>query len=88
MIESNIVTNICLWDGNENTWAPPVDATMLIQAITPAMVWMLNADKTDYVLTEEVGMGSIGFTWDGVKVTTNEPKPNPPVQPVTNLPTV
>lgn len=81
MIENNVVINICIWDGNPDTWTPPTDATMLIQAITPAMIWQLNADKTDYVLTEVVGIGGIGFTWNGTVVTTDEPKPSVPVQP-------
>jgi hypothetical protein len=82
VIELNVVTNVCIWDGNTNTWQPPADATMLIQSTTPAMIWELNADKTDYVLTEQMGAGSIGFTWDGVVCITNEPKPKIPVQPV------
>ena len=84
MIQANVVTNVCVWDGDTNTWTPPADATMLVQDTTPAMVWELNADKTDYVLTEQVGAGAIGFTWDGTVVTTNEPKPSIPVQPVTS----
>ena len=75
MIQENVVTNVCVWDGDINTWTPPADATMLIQATTPAMVWQLNADKTDWVLTEVIGSGAIGFSWDGSVVTTNQPKP-------------
>jgi hypothetical protein len=79
----NVVDNICVWDGNPNTWQPPEGYTMLVQATTPAMVWELNAEKTDYVLTEQIGMASIGFTWNGTVCTTNESKPNPPApQPV------
>lgn len=78
IIELNTVTNNVVWDGNVNTWTPPAGATMLVQATTPALVWLLNADKTDYVLTEVTGASSIGFTWDGTKLTTNEPKPNTP----------
>lgn len=84
VVENNVVTNVCVWDGDTNTWQPPADATMLIQSTTPAMVWELNADKTDYVLTEQIGAGSINFTWDGTAVITNEPKPPiPKPQPVT-----
>ena len=83
VVENNIVTNVCVWDGDVNTWTPPADATMLIQATTPAMVWRLNADKTDWVLTEVLGVGDIGFTWDGTVVTTNQPKPVIPPQPTT-----
>ena len=81
MIQNNIVTNLCVWDGDTNTWQPPIDATMLIQADINAMVWELNTDKTSYVLTEVLGAGGIGFTWDGTVVTTNEPQPaNPQIK--------
>ena len=76
IVENNIVTNVCVWDGDINTWTPPSDATMLVQATTPAMVWRLNTDNTDWVLTEVVGAGDIGFTWNGTVVTTNQLKPN------------
>ena len=83
MIEANVVTNVCVWDGDVNTWTPPADATMLVQDTTPAMIWQLNADKTDYVLVEQIGAGAIGFTWDGTNCITNEPQPAPPKeQPV------
>jgi hypothetical protein len=85
VIETNLVTNICIWDGDVNTWQPPTDATMLIQATTQALVWELNFDKTDYVLVEQLGQGQIGFTWNTTTqvLTTNQPKPEVPVQPVT-----
>jgi len=83
VVENNVVDNIVLWDGDINTWQPPTDATMLVQATTPAMIWELNADKTDNVLVEVVGVGQIGFTWNGTVLTTNQPKPPIPVQPVT-----
>ena len=76
MIQSDIVTNCVVWDGNTQAWQPPVDTTMLVQATTLAMVWLLNTDKTDYVLTEVIGAGDIGFTWNGTVLTTDKPKPN------------
>ena len=81
MIQNNIVTNLCLWDGDTSTWQPPSDTTMLIQADINAMIWKLNTDKTSYVLTEVLGAGGIGFTWDGTVVTTNESQPaNPQIK--------
>jgi hypothetical protein len=71
-IQNDVVTNIVIWDGGSD-WTPPADATMLVQATTPAMTWQWNG--TDWVLTEVVGAGSIGFTWDGSILTTNQPKP-------------
>ena len=75
MIQENVVTNICFWDGDTNTWQPPQDATMLVQETTPTKIWQLNSGKTDYVLVDSVGNADIGFTWDGTYCTTNEPKP-------------
>jgi len=70
---TNVVENICLWDGDTNTWQPPADTLMLIQATTPALIWVLNTDN--YVLEQVIGAGQIGFTWDGTVLTTNQPKP-------------
>jgi len=84
MVENNVVVNAIVWDGNTNTWTPPTNATMLIQDTTPAMIWTLSSNKTDWVLTKVMGKGEIGFTWDGSVVTTNEPQPAPVTQPATN----
>lgn len=81
MVQENVVTNVVVWDGNMQTWQPPQDATMLVQTTTPTKVWRLNAEKTAYVLTDSVGNADIGFTWDGTVATTNQPQPEPPVQP-------
>jgi len=72
---SKVVENIILWDGNTETWTPPPLVTMLVQADTLAMIWKLNEDSSAWELAEEMGVGKIGFTWDGSKLTTNEPKP-------------
>lgn len=78
MIQQNVVTNVCLWDGNTQTWQPPQDATMLVRATTPAKIWALNQDETEFVLIDSIGDAGVGFTWDGSVATTNEPKPNLP----------
>ena len=80
MIQNNVVTNVVAWDGDVNTWQPPVDATMAVQETTPSKVWALNEEQTDYVLINAVGQVNIGFTWDGSVATTNEPKPSLPTQ--------
>lgn len=87
IVESNVVTNNVLWDGNPETWQPPAGSIQLIDEITPARIWqpVYTENKlTDWVLEEQVGVGDIGFTWDGNVLTTNEPKPAIPVQPTTN----
>lgn len=75
---TNIIDNVCLWDGNPDTWQPPANTLMLVQATTPAMIWVLNQDQTDYILTEQIGQGQIGFTWNGTACVTNQPKPEIP----------
>jgi len=75
---TNVVENICLWDGDTNTWQPPADTLMLVQVTTPALVWVLNTDN--YVLEQVMGAGQIGFTWDGTVLTTNQPKPPAPIK--------
>jgi len=79
IVEANIVTNNVVWDGDVNTWMPPVDSIQLVQSTTPAMVWqpvIVDGKITDYVLAEQIGAGSIGFTWDGTNCITNESKPS------------
>jgi hypothetical protein len=79
IIESNVVTNNVLWDGNPATWQPPVDSVQVVDATTPAMVWqpvLVDSKLTDWVLGEQLGAGAIGFTWDGSVLTTNQPKPS------------
>jgi len=78
IVKNNVVTNLCLWDGDINTWQPPTDAIMLVQATTPAMDWQpvyTNEKITDYELAQFIGAGHIGFTWNGAVLTTNLPKP-------------
>jgi hypothetical protein len=75
--ETNIVENICLWDGNTNTWQPPAGFLMMVQATTIALVWTWDAAITDWVLSQQIGQGQIGFTWNGSECVTNEPKPAP-----------
>lgn len=81
---TNVVDNICVWDGNTQTWTPPPNYLMLVQSTTIALIWQLNEENTDYVLVPLEGAASIGFTWNGSECVTNEPKPEVPVQPVTS----
>jgi hypothetical protein len=82
MVQNNVVTNVCVWDGDTNTWQPPTDATMLVESTTIAMIWAYPEGASDYVLVPLEGQGAIGFTWDGTVLTTNEPKPETPPQPI------
>jgi len=94
IIEQNLVTNCVLWNGYTSQWTPPAGSIALVQATTPAIVWVGTRTEvtpptipptytTVYELKEVVGAGSIGFTWDGSVLTTNEPKPELPAQPNT-----
>ena len=78
IIESNVVTNSVVWDGNPDTWQPPTGSIQLVDATTLAMIWnavLVDSKITDWVLVEQLGAGAIGFTWNGSVLTTNEPKP-------------
>lgn len=75
IIENNVVTNVVMWDGDVNTWAPPAGSVWVVQATTPSQNWVWDSSVRDWVLVEIVGGGSVGFTWDGTMLTTNEPKP-------------
>ena len=79
VVENNVVTNNVVWDGNTNTWQPPADATMLVQATTPALIWQSdNLTPPAWVLVEVMGAGDIGFTWNSTVLTTNRPEPTKP----------
>jgi len=82
-IQNNLVTNTVEWDGDTNTWQPPADATMLVQSTTPAMLWDYDYTNNTWDLKEFIGLGGIGFTWNGTAVITNEPKPTEPPKQVT-----
>jgi hypothetical protein len=81
IISNNIVENIVLWGGNPN-WILPSNSIALSQNDTPSIKWALNSTKTDYELIEFLGFGDIGDTWDGSKLTTNQPKPKLPISPI------
>jgi hypothetical protein len=78
IIQSNVVTNLVVWNGDTTQWTPPQGSIALVQTTTPAMVW--EATVVDGViiawnLVEKIGVGAIGFTWDGTVLTTNQPEP-------------
>jgi hypothetical protein len=81
----NTVTNICdnvvMWNGNPDTWIPPTNYLMLVQATTPAKVWEYDSASKTWSLGIQMGAGQINFTWDGTYLTTNEPQPVTPTQP-------
>ena len=75
---TNVVDNVCVWDGNTQTWQPPQNTLMLVQSTTLAAVWkavIVDKKITDWILIEEIGAGQINFTWDGSVLTTNQTKP-------------
>lgn len=76
---TNTVENVCLWDGNPQTWTPPAGYLMLVQSTTMALIWIWDKSIPDWVLSQQMGQGQIGFIWNGTECVTNEPKPQEPV---------
>jgi hypothetical protein len=81
IIESGLISNVCVWDGNTETWIPPVNSIQLPQDTTPVMLWVLNPSTGIYGLVQSTGSADIGFTWDGEVATTNELQPPEQVKP-------
>lgn len=77
---TNVVENIIVWDGDTKAWMPPEELLVLVNAQTPAIVWDLNVDKTDYELVEKLGFAEKDFTWDGRACITNQEKPAKPTE--------
>jgi hypothetical protein len=77
---TNVVENIIVWDGDTKAWMPSEELLVLVNDQTPAIIWDLNADKTDYELIEKLGFAEKDFTWDGTVCKTNQEKPIKPAQ--------
>ena len=75
---TNVCDNICVWDGNPDTWMPPADYLMLIQATTPTKIWQWDSANSEWILSDSIGNAEIGFTWDGTYLMTNQPMPPVP----------
>jgi hypothetical protein len=46
IVKDNIIENICLWCGDEDVWAPPVDVVMVnIENINCDIGWLLIDDQ-------------------------------------------
>ena len=85
IVANNVVVNLTVWNGDTSQWTPPQGSIALVQATTPAIVWVRDATVTPavYKLEEVIGAGAIEFTWDGSVLTTN--LPDPTVVPVNVL---
>lgn len=79
--QTNVCDNVVMWDGNPNTWTPPVGYLMLVQDTTPAKNWQWDPVAKIWKLVV-YGLGNIGFTWDGIYLITDTPEPPPIVDPV------
>lgn len=70
--------NLILWGGDTSIWSPPASHIALAQKDTPSKDWEWDSTANTWVLIESIGGGNIGYTWDGVLLTTNEPQPQDP----------
>lgn len=86
-VTPNVCENIVVWSGNVNDWKPSDGYIALEQATTPCLDWVWNDETESWQLQNTTGTGSIGYIWDGVKLTTNTPRPtlSPPIIPVTEI---
>jgi hypothetical protein len=73
-----ICDNIILWNGDVNIWTPPSDHIALQRDEVYCLEWNWNASSNTWILVENLGTGQMGYTWDGTKLTTNEPQPTEP----------
>ena len=84
IIESGVVTNIVMWDGNTETWVPPANSIQIVKDTVTTKLWepftQTVDGKTviDWHLIEVPAVAEVGYTWDGQYITTNEPKPTLP----------
>lgn len=78
---TNVCDNAVVWDGDTETWTPPANSLALAKDTTSSKVWTIANDNETWVLTETVGSGDIGFTWDGEFLITSQPQPAQLVQP-------
>lgn len=79
--QTNVCDNVCVWDGDPNTWQPPAEYLMLVQDTTPAKTWAWNATSGIWEIQVFIGQGTVGFTWDGTYLNTNAPMPPAPPGP-------
>lgn len=84
---NNLVVSTVMWDGNTETWQSPVGFYAVTEAGRDYFVWTLNEEGTDWVLAPQEGFlggNEIGALFDGQNFVTQEPKPAPVVQPVSD----
>ncbi len=75
-VDPAICENICVWDGNKETWNPGENYIALPQDSTIALDWSWNTNTNTWIMTDAVGQGQIGYTWNGEKLVTNFPYPS------------
>jgi len=46
-------------DGDVNTWSPSENYLMLIDKETPAKIWVVKPNETEWVLDIEMGAGDV-----------------------------
>lgn len=53
MIQNGVVINVCLWDGNPNTWQPPNGIEMQIASDQCGIGWLWDGIQFNPPFTEE-----------------------------------
>lgn len=74
---TNVLDNIVLWDGNFENWTPPSGYLMLPENTTLIKNWEWDVASETWILAI-TGSASVGDTWDGTYIITNDPQPTLP----------
>lgn len=74
-IDPAICENICVWDGNVETWNPGENYIALPLANTISMEWSWDYSTNTWIMIDSPGQGKIGYIWNGEKLVTNLPSP-------------
>ena len=74
-VDPAVCENICVWDGNTETWNPGQDYITIPVEGTNALVWSYEKSSNSFILVECDGGGKVGYTWNGTNLVTNVPKP-------------
>lgn len=75
--EPKVCENIISWDPENSSWKPELGYVMIPVDTVIAIDWIWNQQSKSWTLGDVAGSASIGYTWNGEKLVTNRPMPEP-----------